>query len=62
MYTHTDDAAECLSKLLEDLRMPLQGFFASGESELRDILRTRVSPLILTACALVRTGTGRNGW
>lgn len=37
-----------LSKLLDDLRMPLQGFFASGESVLRDILRTLDSALILT--------------
>lgn len=44
----TDTAESRLSKLLDDLRMPLQGFFASGESVLRDILRTLDSALILT--------------
>uniref|UniRef100_A0A182LT57 protein xylosyltransferase n=1 Tax=Anopheles culicifacies TaxID=139723 RepID=A0A182LT57_9DIPT len=33
VQTYTDDAAECLSKLLEDLRIPLQGFFASAPED-----------------------------
>lgn len=50
--TYTDEAAAavvaCLSKLLDDFKIPLQGFFASGESVWRDILRTLDSALILT--------------